>query len=256
MNMMIVAKQDRENLKKAKNLGNYFNNVVYDINTAEKIGESGSTLEKFKDGVIITLGGDGTLLWASRDAISPILPVRTGGVGFLCTTDYLTLIKHIEDVKNGKYFIREVGRLRCNDHHPALNEIVIARRNISKIFNLVITIGKEEFEMKGDGIIFSTSLGSTAYAHSAGGPVIDPILNVINMVLVSPLFPKIGALVFPIEREVTVRALKDGILVIDGQWEEEFKHGEKFIIREGEPLKLILFSEDKFYSKLKGFMRL
>jgi len=256
MNVMIVAKQDRENLKKAKNLGNYFHDAVYDINTAEKIGESGSSFEDFKDGIIITLGGDGTLLWASRYAISPILPVRTGGVGFLCTTEYLTLIEHIEDVKNERYFMREVRRLKCNDYHPALNEIVIARRDISKIFNLVITVGKENFEMIGDGIIFSTSLGSTAYAHSAGGPVIDPMLNVINMVPVSSLSPKIGALVFPIEREVTVRALKDGILVIDGQWEEEFHHGEKFIIREGEPLKLILFSEDKFYSKLKGFLRL
>jgi NAD+ kinase len=255
LKIMIVSKQDRENIIKAEEIGRYFDDVVYDVNTAKKLNAEMCDFKDFKDGVIITLGGDGTLLLAALDAKVPILPVKTGGVGFLCSLTYSDFLNHIDDLKQGNYQLKEVRRIGCNDYPSALNEVVITRLDPSKIFDLIVTIGGIEFEVRGDGLIISTMMGSTAYAHSAGGPIIHPSLDIINMVPVSPVSKRLGSLVLPIETKIKITPLKDGIITIDGHWVRNFKKEEEFIIREGNSLKLVSFNHELFYLKLKDFLK-
>jgi len=252
---MIISKQDKENIIKAEQIGRYFDDVVYDVNTAKKLNANSCDFKDFKDGIIITLGGDGTLLLSALYAKVPILPVKTGGIGFLCSLNYSDFLNHIDDLKEENYHLKEVRRIRCNDYPPALNEIVITRLDPSKIFDLIVMIDGIDFEIRGDGLIFSTMMGSTAYAHSAGGSIIYPSLDIINMVPISPISKKIGALIVPIETKIKVTPLKNGIIIIDGHCITNFKKEEEFIIMEGDPLKLISFDQESFYSKLKEFLR-
>jgi len=255
LNVMIVSKQDEENIIKAEHIGRCFDDVVYDVNTAKKLNANACNLKDFKEGIIITLGGDGTLLLAAINAKVPILPVKTGGVGFLCSLNYFNFLNHLEDLKRGNYHLKEIKRIVCNDYPSALNEIVITRSDPAKIFDLIVMIDGIDFEISGDGVIFSTTMGSTAYAHSAGGAIVHPSLDVINMVPVSPVSKKIGSLILPFETEIKVTPLKKGIIIIDGHWSNNFEKEEEFVIKKGNPLKLISFNQESFYSKLKEFLR-
>jgi len=255
LKIMIVSKQDRENITKAEYIGRYFDDVVYDVNTAKKLNAETCDFKDFKDGIIITLGGDGTLLLAALYAKVPILPIKTGGVGFLCSLNYSDFLNHIEDLKQGNYRLKEVRRIGCNDYPSALNEVVITRLDPSKIFDLIVTIESIDFEIKGDGLIFSTSMGSTAYAHSACGSIIHPSLDIINMVPVSSVSKRLDALVLPIETKIKVVPLKDGIITIDGHWIRNFEKEEEFIIKEGNPIRLVSFNRESFFLKLKEFLK-
>lgn len=134
--------------------------------------------------VIISLGGDGTFLAANRTFLgTPILGINLGHLGFLTEAG-------IEDVKNvvaklikKEYKIEERALLEAtvNDRKMlALNDIVISRINSARTLDLNLFFnGKHVDNYKSDGLIIATPTGSTAYSLSAGGPIVDPKLDVV-----------------------------------------------------------------------------
>lgn len=149
--------------------------------------------------LLICLGGDGTFLTAVHEFLpqdTPIIGVNLGSVGFLAEIRPQDSRQAIEKILKGDYQIEKRMLLSSVCYSDkgvekvralALNDIVVTRGGISRILNLDLLIdGVLVEKLPGDGIIVSTPTGSTAYSLSAGGPIIEPRLEVM---LITPLNP-------------------------------------------------------------------
>lgn len=149
--------------------------------------------------IIMCLGGDGTFLTAIHDTYKfhkPIIGVNLGSLGFLAEIPADKIHESLIRIFSGDYTKekRMMLEMVCTDSDGnfkstaiALNDIVISRGGISRILDLDLFIDDSFIErIPGDGVILSTPTGSTAYSLSAGGPIIQPDLELI---LINPLNP-------------------------------------------------------------------
>lgn len=151
---------------------------------------------KRKTGFIISLGGDGTLLQAAREASLhgiPVLGINFGRLGFLCEIEREEVFKALEKILRQEFEIQE--RLMLNVvvnggdqdgiSHCVLNDVVFSREGRDGIITLQANLsGEPTVSYPADGLIISTPTGSTAYSLSAGGPIISPNVQAI---LLTPL---------------------------------------------------------------------
>jgi len=274
--ILIVAKQNKIGLSRAKKLGrllkDYVKDVKFDPSTARsvrRLRKTGTSIKKFDGDLIITIGGDGTLLMTSHHSKVPILPIRIEGYGFLCTADFKDVIKNIDKVVNKEYEIHDVTRLKCtklvkgkfaryigkilHKTYPlSLNELAFARKRPSKILGIEFKIDDTSFSFVGDGIMFSTSSGSTAYSASSGGSVIDPSLDVTNIIPLYPFYSKIKPMIIPGDKKIEVKITKgECSVIIDGHGGDYVKAGSEFIVEKGEPFKRVSIIDQSFYAKFK-----
>lgn len=148
--------------------------------------------------LIITIGGDGTMLYASRlarDLETPILGVNRGRLGFLADITTDEMIDNVDRVLGGDYqrdsrLLLE-ARLTDADGNEdigfGLNDVVLQRRGAGRMVDFTTHIdGAFVNTHSGDGLIVATATGSTAYALSCGGPIIEPTLDAVALVPVCP----------------------------------------------------------------------
>ncbi len=271
--ILIVAKQNKLGMKLARRLEKVLKDKAelhFDKSSAIRLHKRGHSIRKFKGDFIITIGGDGTFLWTAHKAVVPILPVRIEGYGFLCTTDFTELIANIAGLLKGDYKVSERTRINCTrlpatkfqtyferirsrEYPHAVNEIAFARKRPSKILNVTYKIDDVIFENVGDGVMFSTPHGSTAYHASAGGAIIDPKLPVMGIVPLYPFFNKSKPMVVPLDKRIEVE-IKSGdcALVIDGHGGDYVKAGTRFMIEKAKPVKVMSFNEKNFYNKVRN----
>ena len=143
--------------------------------------------------VLITLGGDGTILHAAGlvgAKGTPILGVNLGKLGFLAEFSPEEVEHAVRDILGGKYVIEERMLLRAT--YPggvlhAVNDVVIDKSRSSRIIDLETYIdGAFAVTYTGDGLVISTPTGSTAYALSSGGPIVIPTSRVIGITPIAP----------------------------------------------------------------------
>ncbi|MFB2835126.1 NAD(+) kinase [Floridanema evergladense] len=178
----------------------------------------------------IVLGGDGTVLSAARQVASlgiPLLTVNTGHMGFLTETYLNQLPLAIEKVMAGEYEVEERTMIAVRVFRDnallwealCLNEMVIHREPLTSMCHFEIKVGKHALvDVAADGVIISTPTGSTAYALSAGGPVITPDVEVLQLVPICPHSMASRALVFANTEPVTIFPvnLDRLVMVVDG----------------------------------------
>jgi NAD+ kinase len=273
MSILLVAKQNKAGLaalqKTEKMLRRYTDDIHVDRSSGFRLRRIGTSIRKFRGDLIITLGGDGTFLLTAHRANVPILPVRIEGKGFLCTTDYGDLQKHLPALFKKKYSVSErmrlkctkimsgkiskyIGKIRHSDYPLSVNEIAFARKRPSKLLNIEMEIDGVSYSVVGDGIMFSTPSGSTAYNASAGGPIIDQKLPVISVLPLYPFYSKAKPMVVPADKQVfvTVRG-GECALIVDGHGGDYFKSDSRFVIEKAKPAKVIVFDEQNFYERVK-----
>ncbi len=144
--------------------------------------------------LVITVGGDGTLLGAARALASsgvPLLGINLGRLGFLADLPTDALETCLDPILAGEFDAEERFLLaaRVNGDPPllALNDVVIHKWNTARMIELETLIdGSFVNRQRGDGIIVATPTGSTAYALSGGGPLIHPALDAIALVPICP----------------------------------------------------------------------
>jgi len=272
MSILISAKQNKAGFRAARRVEkelSKFADVSFDKSTAQKRMKwrmRGTAVSKFSGDMVVTLGGDGTFLWTAYQTDIPILPVRIEGHGFLCTTDYDFLLKNMQLIRMKKWNIIKRLRLQARKQQPgliekilhrqypcAINEIAFARKRPSKVLKAEFLIDGVAFSFWGDGIMFATPAGSTAYAASAGGPLMDPALEAIAVIPLYPFHSKIKPMLIPSSKTIEVR-IKGGdcALIIDGHTGEYVKEGGNFVVERGEPIKVVTLSEPKFYERYKN----
>lgn len=148
-----------------------------------------------KADLIISLGGDGTMLIAAKEAITnntPILAINMGSLGYLAEVKPQNAVKMLQDYENGNYKLEERAFLKVkyeNNIFYALNELVITKGGHEAHLIQVEVYSNDIFvnKYRADGIIVATPTGSTAYSLSAGGSIVHPGLNALS---ITPLAPQ------------------------------------------------------------------
>jgi NAD+ kinase len=151
-----------------------------------------------RSSLLVSLGGDGTLLGAARLAAplgKPVLGINLGGLGFVTALGPVDLDERLEALLKGSCRLEErrlvraclIRRGRQVAVLDALNDLVLARRGAGRLAVMDASVnGRFLASFRADGLIFSSPTGSTAYALSVGGPVLDPGSPVMLLTLVAP----------------------------------------------------------------------
>jgi NAD+ kinase len=224
--------------------------------------------ENVPEGVdlVLVLGGDGTLLSAARlieDTAQPILGINLGSLGFLTELGLEELFESLERVLEGEYSRESRVRLEASLHrgeeqigrYQVLNDVVINKGALARIIDLETYVdGQKVTNYQSDGLIISTPTGSTAYSLAAGGPIIDPTLDVI---VISPICPHTltnRPLVIPGGAVVELFLRSDSgevFLTLDGQEGTRLNQGDRVRIRaSGNKVNLIRTGSRNFYDVL------
>ncbi len=199
--------------------------------------------------LMVVLGGDGTLLAAARALYPhqvPILGVNFGGLGFLTDVNVREIFDAIGQTLRGDYSIERRMMLRISilgrNGKPratlfGLNDAVLHESG-QGIIELTMTIGETRVgRFKADGMIVATPTGSTAYSLSAGGPILEPLQDVLIATPICPHTLSIRPLIFPAYETIRVGWRgKGGVahLVVDGQVHLDLHVGESIQVGRAE----------------------
>ncbi|MGC8630905.1 MAG: NAD(+)/NADH kinase [Thermoprotei archaeon] len=173
--------------------------------------------------VMISLGGDGTLLRTrmklGNNSI-PFISINYGGLGALSELEAEELDKWLLKIISGDFFVEE----RCllsTAGKTALNEVLLKSASVGKSITVTLYVDDHYlFKARADGIIIATPTGSSAYAFSAGGPLVDPSLDAMVVVPVAPFFWGIRPFVTN-NSELKITAQGNSTLVVDGEETQE-----------------------------------
>jgi len=219
-------------------------------------------LEKMKADLIVTIGGDGTILRTCLTIPkpeSPILSVNMGVRGFLTEVSAKEGLVALDRCLEGRFSLERymklasfVGETRLPD---ALNEVFITSSAPAKILYAKIwKDGVVVAECRADGIVIASQVGSTGYSLSGGGPVLDPELDAFVLTPICPL-TVFHPIVFSTKSTISVELLKPkrAIVVLDGHLQKEMepKRNRITITKSEYETSFIRFKED-FYHRLKG----
>ncbi len=220
-----------------------------------------------KADLIISLGGDGTLLniapLVERPEV-PILGVNMGGLGFITevAVDELetilikTLDGDYEVEKRMTLEIRVMGKKRRSHRFRVLNDAVITKGARSRIIDLETYVGDDYLcTYRADGLIISTPTGSTAYSLAAAGPILEPTLGAIVLAPLCPHTLTNRPIVVPSNAaiRVTLRSFGDTVILIpDGQQGVRLNNGDQVEARDyGMPVSLIRLPSRSYYEILR-----
>ncbi len=162
--------------------------------------------------LILVLGGDGTMIGSIRNLHSlniPFLGINSGTVGFL-TDLSLSKIEKLKDILKG-FYLKETRPVfeaysSIKKKEIFLNEVVIHSGSVTKMLDLEISLKDQViYNLKADGLIISSSTGSTAYSYSGGGPIISPKLDAISLLPMFSHSSSSHSLLLSDKDEVTVK---------------------------------------------------
>jgi NAD+ kinase len=223
-----------------------------------------------KSDYFIVFGGDGTVLKVAEKAAifsKPIICVNTGNLGFLSAYSGSEIKELINDIKEDNLHFSKRGLLECligSEKYLALNDIVLIKSQPLGTIDIEVKVdGYMLHSFLADGIIISTSTGSTAYSLSAGGPIINPNLNVIEIVPLAAHALNIKPLIIePTHKiEVFLKTISHDFAYVtgDGDVLYQMNANESFVVTGSEKyIKLAQKNNGYFFEALKqklGFGR-
>ena len=198
--------------------------------------------------LIIAIGGDGTMLYAASltgDSGIPLLGVNRGRLGFLTDVSPNEMLESLDEILNGNYTresrLRLQATLSVSDGEKktalALNDIVLQRRDTGRMLDFETRIsGQYVNTHMGDGLIVATPTGSTAYALSCGGPIIEPSLDSVVVVPICPHTLSDRPIVIPAHQHIEVRLLErentNAEVSVDGHALGELRPNDRLLIEE------------------------
>jgi len=214
--------------------------------------------------IFLVLGGDGTLLSISKLAAEldiPVIGVNLGRLGFLSEIEKENIKSDIEKLISGDFQIQERMMLEASLNNKkkvnALNDIIFARANsMLKILDFDVYLDDELVDnFKADGVIISTPTGSTAYSLSAGGPIVDPSMNVIIITPICPHKMYSRTIIVSGDKKVQIKNCSSDetqtIIAADSEIIGEISKSDSVVIKAAEnKFKLIRLHGFKFFSVL------
>jgi len=264
MKICIVSKIDsRASLELAQSIGWELSNdghqVIYEESVASELGYSGVPLDEVTADLVLVIGGDGSVLRAVQLMKSqiPVLGINQGRVGFLTDIEKENISTIFHGLKPPfKLDKRMRITVECDGTNlgEALNEVVLVTSRPAKMVSISVYLnGKKIDSFYGDGVIISTPTGSTAYAMSAGGPIVDPGVEAILLVPIAPYMLSSRPFIFNSESEVKI-AFNLGfgaVLAIDGQNQCELLEKTTVTIRKAKEPALFVDVGRTFFEKVE-----
>lgn len=237
-------------LAKAEMLREYGVSVTIESVTAETLGITGlprvemSAIGQVAD-LVIVLGGDGTMLATARallDAEVPLVGINHGRLGFLTDITNDALPQALRQLLQGQYVAENrimigaqvIRNGQALSEARALNDIVVSKGGLARLIELDLAIdGAFVHRQRSDGLIVSTPTGTTAYALSAGGPLLHPTLYAIALVPICPhtLSNRPIAVDSRSVIEITLVQADDARVHFDGQQYSELQEGDRILVK-------------------------
>jgi NAD+ kinase len=192
----------------------------------------------------IVLGGDGTMLTVARSLVehgTPLFGVNKGRFGFLTDLTTEAMLESVASMLAGEYVLEQRILLSAtvvregvvHSRARALNDVVVSKAASARLIDLELAIdGEFVHRQRADGLILATPTGTTAYALSAGGPLLHPTLEAIALVPVCPhtLSNRPIAISSASRVEVTLLHAADARLHFDGQLHAEICCGDRVVV--------------------------
>lgn len=233
------------------------------------IGEGTMAQEEelfFQSDVILSLGGDGTLLQAARQAAlchKPIMGINLGNLGFLTDEDFSKAPRALLALKEDRFTIEERMMLRgvvlrdgseCPPFY-AFNDIGIMKALVSRIIHLKASINYHEINSySGDGLLVASPTGSTAYSLSAGGPIVNPSLECLLLTPICPHSLNARSIITNSNDTIEIEVMSQDrniTLTADGQAEKILKAGDRIQIKKADIyVNLLRTKEQNFFDLL------
>lgn len=216
--------------------------------------------------LLVTLGGDGTLLSGGRLAAAngvPLLGVNLGRLGFLTEVEVGELPRALGRFLDGRHRVDARNLLECRVRRDgrrvhtslALNEVVVHRGADPGLIRLGIAIDGEDLGViDADGVLVATATGSTAYALALGGPILEPDLDDLVVVPMNPFALTVRPIVCTPDRSLNIELPRDqAALVVDGTNAARLRPGDAIALSAySKKLQLVRFSPpSRFYQVLR-----
>ncbi|MDQ6973007.1 MAG: NAD(+)/NADH kinase [Mariprofundaceae bacterium] len=217
--------------------------------------------------LMLVLGGDGSLLTTGRHFIgsdTPILGINLGRLGFLTETPVDDMFKAVATVLSGKgevvrhFSLRaegwRKGKMLSSGH--AMNDVVLQRNRHPRMIEFEMRVaGHFVFRVRADGIVLATPAGSTAYALSAGGPIVHPGLDAITVAPVCPHILSNRPIVLPASESISLHLTEvpaPGALNLDGQMTLDLQQGDEIRVCKSDAISLIYLPGRNYYRVLRN----
>ena len=236
--------------------------------TSEAPAVERAAMPEQKPGLVIVLGGDGTLLAVARifaSAGTPILSVNLGFLGFLTEVRLADLYPTLESWHSGCHDLDTRAMLHAElwregapvSSYEALNEIVVSKGDIARMGDFAVELdGKSVACFRADGVIVSTPTGSTAYTLAANGPVLTPNVDAMVVTPICPHLLTLRPIVVRGDASLTVRVegiQNQALLTVDGQKAVELLLGDEVRCRRSShAVNLVRISEGGFFEALRS----
>jgi len=218
--------------------------------------------------LLISLGGDGTLLAVARKAAEhgiPVLGLNLGRLGFLTEIEIADADMAFDSLTNGEYTIEKRMMLKVDlkgkdgrtESFTALNDVAVAKASFARIIHLKAYINGELVNFyPADGLLVSSPTGSTAYSLSAGGPIITPHMECMLLTPICPHSLNIRPIVTDCKSDIRIEIVdknRDVLLTVDGQEGTSLFEGDIVIVGKFEYYtKLVRIGHRNFYKVLRA----
>lgn len=213
--------------------------------------------------IAFVIGGDGTIIGAANlllESEIPIFGINCGTLGFLAAIES-SEIEKIIDVIEGNYLIQERITLKTTIHSKqesksflAINDVVISKNTVTGILDIDVECSNiKTAHYRGDGVIISTPSGSTAYAMSAGGPIMHPYVKAIAITPICAHSLQARTMVLPENEKISIKTNagavnKSAYVVADGKHYKELQDGDTVeISRYNKNIKFITLNTNNYY---------
>ena len=216
-------------------------------------------VKKMSPDYIVSVGGDGTLLWVLRsmDDETPVLALNVGGRGILSEISPNNIGKSIKQLREKQYRIDSRNRISVSVNGktlpPALNEVYVNRVSQTRTSTYTMTIGGYKVKQRMDGLMVSTSTGSTGHSLSFGGPYIHPNSTVFLVLMVGSI-DRLPPIVLP-TKPIEIISDHDSSVTVDGQEEILVKASEQIVItKHNRDARFVRFENKGFQQLEKIFL--
>lgn len=219
--------------------------------------------------LVITLGGDGTVLYAARNCVEydvPVFPVNLGQFGFMASVQQSEWEQCLNLFLDGKAPFQYRSMLSATlirdskkeADYIGLNDVVISAKHTARTVAMEVLFDNDHLcKLKSDGVIICTPTGSTAYSASAGGPIVDPVLDAIVMTPINSFSLSSRPIVLRSDGVLCIDIqpcrTKEIWMIVDGQEPVYLKAGDRIEIKILEKkIKLICCTQEKFFNALRS----
>lgn len=193
--------------------------------------DGGKSFSEMDVDLIVTVGGDGTVLKTCMSIPkpeTPILAVNMGRRGYLTEVEPKDAVQAVQSFLKGKCRLEERSKLTVSSGQKplvdGLNETVITSATPSKMVDFRVSLDRSQLlEFRADGLIVATPTGSTAYALSAGGPILDTSLEAFVLAFICPL-ERMSPVVVPMSKSIDIDLISPRLkatVMVDGRYQRE-----------------------------------